>query len=136
MLFREALLRLLNRFRYPVSLPEDITRDVGLFFPSTLNFKEFLSLLVAPPHPPTKLRKFMPRHVAEAAFESAFKVERFKACTLFSYYFNAGWLVFTLYFDENETLRRVHVQCPSKVSTDECDLLLEEEHSLLKTVHG
>jgi hypothetical protein len=123
----ESLTRLISRFRYPVSLPEDVARDVGMHLPNSLNFQEFLQLLGAPHQRPAKLRKYMSRTLAESTFESALKKESFKSCTLFSYYFNKGWLVFALYFDEDARLRRVYLQCPSCAPIDGFDLVLEEE---------
>lgn len=134
---RESLMRLINRFRYPSSLSENIARDVGLFLPNSLNFTQFLSALAAPPHPPTKLRKFMKRLQAESAFETAFKKEKFKECSLFSYYFNErGWVVFALHFDENDFLRRVYLQCPGGTSVEGWDLLLEEDPLVSTSIGG
>lgn len=123
----ESLTRLLSRFRYPVSLPEDIAHDIGMHLPNTLRFSDFLHLLASPHQRPSKLRKYMSRALAESTFESALKKESFKSCSLFSYYFNKGWLVFALYFDEDSRLRRVYLQCPHCVDIDGFDLLLEEE---------
>lgn len=123
----ESLTRLLSRFRYPVSLPEDIAHDIGMHLPNSLNFQAFLKLLASPHQRPAKLRKYMSRALAESTFESALKKEMFKSCSLFSYYFNKGWLVFALYFDEDSRLRRVYLQCPACASIDGFDLSLEEE---------
>ena len=123
----ESLTRLISRFRYPVSLPEDVARDLGMHLPNTLSFQEFLKLLGAPHQRPAKLRKYMTRTMAESTFELALKKETFKSCSLFSYYFNKGWLVFALYFDESSRLRRVYLQCPQYAAIDGFDLVLEEE---------
>jgi len=123
----ESLTRLVCRFRYPVSLPEDVANDLGLHLPNTLNFQEFLQLLSSPSQRPAKLRKFMTRSLAESTFVSALKKETFHSCSLFSYYFNKGWLVFALYFDEGAKLRRIHLQCPACESIDGFDLSLEED---------
>lgn len=123
----ESLTRLISRFRYPVSLPEDVARDIGMHLPNTLSFQEFLRLLSAPHQRPAKLRKYMSRTLAESTFDSALKKETFKSSSLFSYYFNKGWLVFALYFDEDSRLRRVYLQCPSCASMDGFDLVLDEE---------
>lgn len=125
----DGLTRLLSRFRYPVSLPEDVAHDLGLYLPNTLNFKEFLCLLNAPHQRPTKLRKYMDRTLAEASFETALRKEVFRSCSLFSYYFNKGWLVFTLYFDEQSRLRRVYLQCPACEQTDGFDIPIDDESS-------
>lgn len=123
----ENLARLLSRFRYPVSLPEDVAHDLGMHLPNSLNFQEFLHTLSSPQQRPAKLRKYMGRSLAESTFESALKKETFRSCSLFSYYFNEGWLVFSLYFDEDARLRRVHLQCPACELLDGFDLPLEDE---------
>ncbi len=131
----ESLTRLISRFRYPVSLPEDVAHDLGMNLPNTLNFQEFLLLLSSPHHRPTKLRKFMSRKRAEQTFESALKRETFKSCSLFSYYFNKSWLVIALYFDEQDRLRRVYLQCPACEKFDGFDIPLEEEFYAAASSH-
>ncbi|MCH9626979.1 MAG: hypothetical protein S4CHLAM2_06110 [Chlamydiales bacterium] len=123
----ESLTRLISRFRYPVSLPEDVARDLGMDLPNTLSFHDFIQLLSSPHHRPAHLRKFMPRRQAEETFVSALKKENFKSCSLFSYSFNKSWLVIALYFDNEERLRRLHLQCPACQQLDGFDILLEEE---------
>lgn len=131
----ENLARLLSRFRYPVSLPEDVARDLGMQLPNTLQFKEFLLLLSSPHHRPSKLRKYMSRPQAEQTFQSALKKETFKSCSLYSYYFNKSWLVIALYFDEEERLRRLHLQCPACEQLDGFDIPLEEEFYAVASSH-
>jgi hypothetical protein len=127
----ESLNRLICRFRYPVSLPEDVAHDLGMHLPNTLSFREFLRLLTAPYQRPAKLRKYMARSLAESTFESALKKETFCSCSLFSYYFNKRWLVFALYFDEESRLRRVYLQCPTDEAVEGLDLFLDEEVGVL-----
>jgi len=131
----ESLTRLISRFRYPVSLPEDVAHDLGMNLPNTLNFHDFLELLSSPHHRPTKLRKYMSRRQAEQTFESALKKEIFKSCSLFSYYFNKSWLVIALYYDEQDRLRRVYLQCPSCEQVDGFDIPLEEEYYAAASSH-
>lgn len=133
--FLESLTRLVSRFRYPVSLPEDVAHDLGMSLPNTLNFQEFLKLLSSPHHRPTKLRKFMSRRRAEQTFELALKKESFHSSSLFSYYFNKSWLVIALYFDEQDRLRRVYLQCPACEAFDGFDLTLEEERYAAASSH-
>lgn len=52
----------------------------------------------------------MPRNLAEEAFSTARRMDRFKQCSLFSYYFDEGWLEFELRFDADARLRRVYVR--------------------------
>jgi len=124
---RENLTRLASRFRYPVSLPEDLAKDLGVQISNTLNYHDFLSLLASTYCRPTRLYKLMPREEAEVVFGSALKKERFKSSTLVSYYFNKGWLVLALYFDEGERLRRLNLQCPTSSSFEGFDLVLDDE---------
>ncbi|MFN0065358.1 MAG: hypothetical protein ACKVOH_03890 [Chlamydiales bacterium] len=128
----EEFMRLLSRFRYPVSLPEDIARDLGVCISNSLTFKELIKFLRSPHLRLCKVAKFMPRELAEDNFQSALKKESFKSSSLFSYYFNKGWLVFALYYDENDRLRRLHVQCPSCSCMEGFDIHLDEEPMFAK----
>lgn len=102
--------RLFLRFRYPVSLPEDVAKALGVSFSNYISFEDFVKKLTCPSCQPTKLKKFMPREEAEAAFHEALRKERFQHNTLFSYYFNEGWMEFVLQFDEHSRLRRIYIQ--------------------------
>lgn len=102
--------RFINRFRYPVSLPEDVAGDLGMDLPNHINFEELLRRLSE--NSPKTLWKKMSRYAAESAFQSSLKKEIFRSTSLFSYYFSQGWIVITLYFDENNSLRRLYVQTP------------------------
>jgi len=110
--------RLLLRFRYPVSLPEDVAQALGIQVSNFMSFEEFVKQLVSPDCRPTRLTKFMPREKAEEAFEGAQRTERFKQNTLVSYYFNEGWMEFVLFFDEQSRLRRIYLQ-HKKIDQDE-----------------
>lgn len=98
------------RFRYPVTLPEEIASDLGLTISNQLSFKEFVIQLTHCSNPPQHLKRFMPREAAEAAFQCAQRKDKFGRNSLFSYYFNEGWLEFNLQFDEKSRLRRVYLQ--------------------------
>lgn len=98
------------RFRYPVSLPEDIATDLGICAPNFLTFEELVSKLTCPSCRPQRLSRFMPRDAAEAAFQCAQRKEKFGRNSLYSYYFHEGWLEFSLYFDEQSRLRRIYLQ--------------------------
>lgn len=99
----------LIRFRYPVSLPEDIAHALGIELSNFITFDQFVEMLIAPSLRPTKLCKFMPRDVAEGAFSNALRKEKFRLNTLCSYYFSEGWVEFILQFDESSRLRRIYV---------------------------
>lgn len=104
------LFRLLIRFRYPVSLPEDVAKALGIDVSNYITFQEFVKRITSPACRPTKLTKFMPRDQAEEAFQFAYRKERFTQNSLYSYYFNEGWLEFILKFDDQSRLRRVYLQ--------------------------
>lgn len=104
------LYRFFLRFRYPVSMPEDVAEALGITISNFLTFEEFVDQLTSPACRPTKLLKFMPREEAEQAFSGALRKERFKQNSLFSYYFNGSWLEFVLLFDEQSRLRRIYLQ--------------------------
>lgn len=97
------------RFRYPVSLPEEIASDLGVDTPNSLTFQEFINRITSPSCRPKKLSKFMSRDQAEQAFQSACFKERFQKNSLYSYYFNEGWMEFVLKFDDQSRLRRVYI---------------------------
>ena len=102
--------RLFVRFRYPVTLPEEIASDLGVSVSNHLSFQEFVLQLAQCSHPPQHLRRFMPRELAEAAFQKAQRKDKFGRSSIFSYYFEEGWLEFNLLFDEKSRLRRVYLQ--------------------------
>lgn len=106
----QGLGRLFCRFRYPVSLPEDVAVALGVDLPNHLSFDELMAELVSPALSPTKLHRFMLREVAERAFSSAVRKETFGAHSIFSFYFREGWMEFVLHFDEHARLRRVYLQ--------------------------
>ncbi len=91
-------------------MPEDIALALGISISNQLHFEEFVATLCCPQLRPTKLLKFMPREIAEQAFQKALRKERFSNKTLFSYYFNEGWLEFILQFDDHCRLRRIYLQ--------------------------
>ncbi len=130
----ENLVRLLSRFRYPVSLPEDLAKDLGVKLANTVSFRQLLRELHSSDLRCGRLKRFMARAEAEAIFNSALKKESFKSSSLFSYYFNKSWLVFALYFDETERLRRLYVQCPSCCDFEGFDIhLVDEEQRFAMT---
>lgn len=106
----DFLYRFFIRWRYPVSLPEDIAMALGVPVDNRMSFEEFVSLLTSPSCCPSKLMKYMPRQQAEDAFRNALRKEKFTHLTLCSYYFNEGWMEFVLQFDDQSRLRRIYLQ--------------------------
>lgn len=106
----KPILQLFVRFRYPVSMPEDVATDLGINITNSLNFKEFMHCLTNPCYRPTKLTRFMPRDQAEDMFRLAKRKERFPQNSLISYYFKGGWMEFVLQFDAQSRLRRVYIR--------------------------
>lgn len=96
------------RFRYPVSLPEDIAEALGIPLTNCLSFNEFI-LQLCTACSPTRLCRFMPRHEAEKAFLKAVRTERYAEKTVLSYYFSEGWMEIILQFDRESRLRRVYL---------------------------
>lgn len=105
----EILQRIFTRFRYPVSMPEDIAHALGISLSNSLPFKECMLKICQPGLSPTRLIKYMPRELAERAFGNAVRKEKFREKTLVSYYFNEGWLEFVLHFDRESRLRRIYI---------------------------
>ncbi len=104
--FRQLMLR----FRYPVSLPEEIAEALGVNVTNSSSFHDVLRILCSPSCKPQKLTRFMPREQAERAFFNACRKERFHRNSLYSYYFNEGWVEFVLQFDDQSRLRRIYIQ--------------------------
>lgn len=102
-----AIHQMLVRFRYPVSLPEEVASSLGVKMGNSLTFQSFLTTCCD--CQPKRLSKFMPRLEAERAFTRAVRKERFASSSLYSFYFNEGWLEFELQFDANSLLRRIYV---------------------------
>lgn len=100
---------LFTRFRYPVSLPEDIASDLGIPITNALKFEDFIISLTDIHCRPAKLIRLMSRESAEAIFRLAIRKERFTQNSLFSYYFKRGWIEFNLEFDEHSRLRRLYI---------------------------
>ena len=114
----DCLFRFFIRFRYPVTLPEDIANSLGVNVSNFVTFDEFVKCLTDPECCPTTLRKMMARREAENTFHGAQRKEQFQRNTLISYYFNEGWLEFNLHFDANSRLRRIYIQ-HKKIESDQ-----------------
>ena len=106
----DLISRFFLRFRYPLSMPEDIAIALGVEISNEVSFTEFVNQLSCPSCCPTKLMKFMPRDLAEKAFEKAPCKEKFNDRTLICFQFNEGWMEFDLQFDSQSRLRRVYLQ--------------------------
>lgn len=116
----EKLFQIVRRFKHPVSLPEDVGKDLGIrSLDNELSFRSCVRSLTNPKQQPSNLWKFMKRSEAELQFSSALKKEYFRNNSLFSYYMFHGWLSFDLIFDENNQLRRLYVQHKRLCSTDD-----------------
>lgn len=107
----KKLIRLFQRIRNPISLPEDIGRDLGIqVLYNELSFQDCIQKLIAKDCNSKFLEKFMPRQQVESLFKSAVRKEIFNDTSLFSYYVYDGWLTFKLIFDDKSLLRRVYLQ--------------------------
>lgn len=126
------LLQVYWRFQYPVSLPEEIAEALGINASNGIGFTEFIRQLSSPSCAPTKLKKFMSREEVEATFAKALRKERFARHSLFSYYFNKGWLGFYLQFDQDSKLRRVWVQHKA-LERDNVEINLQRPPQLSRT---
>ncbi len=99
--------RFCARFRYPVSLPEDVSSALGVPLSNFLPFDQLVSKICSSP---TKLSRYMPREEVEAAFSHAVCKEKFNDNTVCSFCFNQGRIVFILKFDDQSRLRRIYFQ--------------------------
>ncbi|MCB1112240.1 MAG: hypothetical protein H7A37_00160 [Chlamydiales bacterium] len=101
--------RFFARFRYPVSLPEDVAKALGITVSNFLTFEQFLACLTSTDCRPVRLAKFMPREEAEELFSGSTEINRFGDRTAISYYFDHdGWLELSLIFKDGK-LRRVYL---------------------------
>lgn len=123
----DCLFRFFQRFRYPVSLPEEVADALGVKLSNFITFQEFVDQLQNPTCRPTKLIKFMPREKAEEAFRGALRKELFPQNSLFSYYFSEGWMEFVLLFDEQSRLRRIYLRHKQISQEEGIEILLNKE---------
>lgn len=105
----DQLCRFFHRFRYPITMPEEIAQALGIELPNHITFDQFVDRLTCPNCRPTRLTRFMYREQAEDAFLHAHCKERFKHSSLFSFYFTEGCLEFVLQFDDQSRLRRLYM---------------------------
>lgn len=131
----DHLRRFFLRFRYPVSLPEDVAKALGITISNFITFEQFVAYLTQPSCRPTRLAKFMHRKKAEEAFQNANSKEYFKGSSLFSFYFSEGWLEFALEFDADSRLRRVYVQHKQIKQDRGVEILLGYHQELAPAFH-
>ena len=134
----QLLRNLLVRFRYPMSLPEDIANALGISLSNALTFDELIQSLVGSACFPQRIQKYMPRHEVEKAFNTAKKCERFGDRTLCSFCFNEGWIEFILKFDSSSKLRRIYL-LSKEIDNDlgiEIHLSSSKDSELLQKVSG
>lgn len=124
---RERLQFLYLRFRYPISLPEEVGEALGISCYKLTSITELIDHIASPHCFPTKIYKFMSRDDAEELFSAALKKERFHASSLFSYYFHEGWMEFVLIFGEDNTLRRVYMQHKAILEEEGVELCLKND---------
>ena len=106
----DRIARFFARFRYPVTLPEDVAETLGIKVSNFLSYNELIKQISNCESNPQRLARFMPRNEAESAFQHATCIERFGSKTLVSYYFTEGWVGFVLHFDSQLQLRRVYLR--------------------------
>lgn len=106
----DCISRFFARFRYPVTLPEDVAETLGVQVSNFLSYEELLQKISTCECNPLRLARFMPRNEAESAFKHATCIERFGSKTLISYYFSEGWVGFVLQFDSHMQLRRIYLR--------------------------
>jgi len=105
----DRLSRFFARFRYPVTLPEDVTETLGVQVSNFMSFDELIKKITSSRCNPLSLAKYMPRKEAERAFQRATCIEQFGEKTLVSYFFPEGWVEFVLKFDHQSRLRRIYL---------------------------
>lgn len=101
--------KFISRFRYPVSLPEDVAKAVGVPLSNLASFEQILTRLTATTSYFSRLRRRMSRSDVERLFQAAVRKEHFPGSAIFSFSFPTGWLEFSLQFDRDDRLRRAYV---------------------------
>lgn len=109
MKFTKTIKRCFSFLRCDISIPNDIAKTLGMDLSVYPTFNDFINQIASTSFRPLHLKKYMPRNEAEEVFQGAFKKECFHKKTMFSYFFNDGWMEFVLSFDEQSRLRRVFV---------------------------
>jgi hypothetical protein len=122
----ENLGRLVKRFQYPNSWVKDVAEDLGFSISHGAPFEALIEHINTPHFRPGSLYLSMPRKLAEGAFQRALKKEVYQSCSLFSYYFDGGWLVMALHFDQAQRLSKVYVSCPAECSCRGFSILLDD----------
>lgn len=110
MKFLDSCLRLFCRFKYPISLPEDVATALGVSVSNFVPFDLLIKTVSANSTRPKSLKKYMPRREAEQAFKAALKVERHRDRSIYSYYSNNNWVEFSLVFDQDGRLRHLFMK--------------------------
>ncbi len=128
----DLLLDFLLRFRFPCTLPSEIGSSLGVDLPRYPTFSELIENISH--STPTKLYKYMPRKEAEEHFKTAQRKEQFVSNSMFSYYFNEGWIEFVLQYDDNSKLRRLYLLHKSIPSDEGIEIPLSNHNYVLN--HG
>lgn len=100
---------LLLRLRYTGSTIEEVTDALGIDVPSRFSFVRFLDSISEGPPRSQNLKRFMPRHKAEAEFSKAVAKDSFRNDTFFSFDFSSGCLEVHLCYDRQSRLRRAYL---------------------------
>lgn len=124
----DAIYRLISRWRYPVSMPEEVLDALGIDdFSESLGFEELMESLTNSHYKSKNLMRFMPREKAESYFFSAARKERFRHASLYSYYLSDSWVEFVLYFDRESRLRRIYLQHKDLLQEEGVEIALSQE---------
>lgn len=121
----DVLVDFLLRFRFPCTLPSELGHSLGVTIPRYPTFTQLIQNISC--STPTKLRKYMPREEAENLFTTAQRKEQFVGNSMFSYYFNEGWIEFVLQFDERSRLRRLYLHHKSIQQDEGIEIPLHED---------
>jgi hypothetical protein len=111
-------------------MPSDIAHALGIELANSVRFKDLLLQLTNQNLTLPNLTKYMPRKTAENAFKHALRKECFQHSSLFSFYFNEGWLEFALHFDETSKLRRLYIRHKLLLHPTELVLQSKNEQAL------
>ena len=125
--FQKYFQSLVDKWGPSGGLAREIAGTIGLDLSSAAGYTELLKQLSQPHCKARCLVRYMPRLKAESIFSGAHRREVFLRVSVFSYYCpKNGWLGLILSFDEEDRLRRIHVQHNSFDAEDGLELSIEQ----------
>ncbi len=106
MLLVDRISRIFAHLRHPVSLPQDLSKALGIPLSNRISFDDLISCLRGSC---CSLKRGMPRQEVERRFSTACRVEIFRHHALFAYFFKGRWLEVSAKYDLKGRLSHLYV---------------------------